>query len=185
VLNRRALVGSGEQALMMDGDVSRAIRDFGAAALRDPFSPDPPEKLADAFFSRWQSNRTTATATDDFAKGEASLKLAIQLDADNPRLYRRLGEAWLTKFARSSDPQDAAAAANSLAQAVERYPNDSSLRAVRATALSDAGQAGRAKDEAARALKLDQINHQCGHTDRYLPDATVVQLRRLAGSSAP
>jgi hypothetical protein len=185
VLNRRALVGSGEQALMMDGDVSRAIRDFGAAALRDPFSPDPSEKLADAFFSRWQAGRTAATATDDFAKAVASLKVAIQLDSDNPRLYRRLGEASLAKFARSSDPQDAAAAADSLAQAVERYPNDSSLRAVRATALSDAGQAGKAKDEAARALKLDQINHQCGHTDRYLPDATVVQLRRLAGPSAP
>ena len=91
----------------------------------------------------------------------------------------------LAKFARSGDRHDAAAAADALAQAVERYPNDSSLLRLRATALSDAGQAGEAKAEAERALKLDQINRQCGHTDRYLPDATLLKLRHIAAASAP
>lgn len=184
VLNRRALVASGEQALMVDGDASRAIRDFGTAALRDPFSPEPLEKLADAFFSRWQVGRPTSSTIDDFAKGEESLKLAIQLDPYNSRLYRRLGQMDLAKFKRSGDPHDAAAAADALSQAVERYPNDSSLRALWATALSDAGRAAAAKAEAQQALTLDQVNRKWGHTDRYLPDVLLLQLRHLAAASA-
>jgi O-Antigen ligase len=184
VLNRRALVGSADQAMMVDGDVNRAILDFGAAALRDPFSPEPPEKLADAFFARWQSGRSTSSAIDDFAKCQESLEMAIKLDPFNPRLYRRLGQLDLAKFARSGDKHDADAAADALSQAVERYPNDSSLRAMRANALSDAGRVKAAKTEAERALELDKINRQHGHTDRYLADATVLQLRRLAAAAA-
>ena len=40
------------------------------------------------------------------------------------------------------------------------------------------------KTEAEYALRLDEINRKNGHTDRYLPDSTVVQLRRLAAGSA-
>ena len=58
VLNRRALVASGEQSIMLDGDASAAILNFSAAAVRDPLSPDPPEKLAEAFFSKWRMGRT-------------------------------------------------------------------------------------------------------------------------------
>jgi len=189
VLNRRALVASGEQALVAEGDTDRAIQDFGTAAIRDPFSPDPPEKLAEAFYSRWQSTRPDAARPDAapvdyFAKAEQSLKMAIALAPFNPRLYRRLGEMYLAKFARSGDRRDAEAACDALTQAVERYPNNSSLRALRSTALAAAGQAGAAKAEAERALKLDAINRQWAHTDRYLPDATLIQLRRLAGTSA-
>jgi hypothetical protein len=184
VLNRRALVASGDQALMVDGDADRAIRDFGAAAIRDPFSRDPPEKLAEAFFSRWQLARPDTAAIDYFAKAKHSLEIAISLDPFNPRLYRRLGEMYVAKFARSGDRHDAQAAADALTQAVARYPNDSSLCALRATALSAAGEADAAKAEAERALKLDQINRQRAHTDRYLPDAKLIQLHRLATPSA-
>ena len=184
VLTRRGLVASGEQALMMDGDADRAIRDFGAAAIRDPFSPDPPEKLAETYFSRWQSARPDATAIDDFAKAKQSVETAITLDPFNPRLYRRLGDMYSAKFARSGDRRDAQAAADALTQAVARYPNDSSLCALRAKALSAAGHADAAKAEAERALKLDEINHQWAHTDRYLPEATLNQLHRLTGPSS-
>jgi hypothetical protein len=184
VLSRRALMASGDQAMLMEGDANRAILDFGAAALRDPFSPEPPEKLAEALFSRWQSGRGTPSAIDDFAKSQAALEMAIKLDPFNPRLYRRLSQTDLAKFARSGDKRDADAAADALTHAVERYPNDSSLRAMRATALSDAGRVKAAKAEAERALELDEINRQHGHTDRYLADATVLQLRRFVAEVA-
>jgi tetratricopeptide (TPR) repeat protein len=128
--------------------------------------------------------RPDTAAIDYFAKAKHSLEIAISLDPFNPRLYRRLGEMYVAKFARSGDRHDAQAAADALTQAVARYPNDSSLCALRATALSAAGEADAAKAEAERALKLDQINRQRAHTDRYLPDAKLIQLHRLATPSA-
>jgi hypothetical protein len=181
VLNSRALVASGDQALLVSGDANRAISDFGAAALRDPFSPEPLEKLAEVFFSRWQASRETAES-NDFAKAIQSLETAIKVDPYNPRLYRRLGEMDLAKFGRGANRSDAQAATEALAHAAERYPNDSSLCALRATALSDAGSVKEAKAQAERALTLDRINYECGHTDRYLPEATVRQLRRIASA---
>ena len=123
--------------------------------------------------------------SDDFAKAEQSLGIAIQLDPYNSRLYRRLGEMELARFARTADPHDAAAACDALAKAVERYPNDSSLRARYATALVSAGRTAAARREAEEAIHLDEINRQRGHTDRYLPDATLLTLRRLAVPGSP
>jgi O-antigen ligase len=184
VFQRRERIAAGEQALALDGDVNRAVLEFGEAAVCDPFSPEPHEKLAEAFFSRWQAGRKEVSGSDDFDKCRDSLRMAIKLDPDNPSPYRRLGQMYAAKFARSQDPADAAAAADSLSDAVDRYPNDASLRAERATAFSDAGRTADAKKEAERALQLDEINRQNGHTDRYLSDATVLQLRRLAAGSA-
>lgn len=184
VLNCRALIATGEEAALVDGDLNRAMLDFSAAAERDPLSPDPPEKLADAFFARWQAGRSESSGADDFAKAQESLKMAIERDPYHPRLYRRLAEMDLAKFTRSRDPHVAQLAADELMRAVERYPNDSSLRALRATALSDAGRIDEAKTEADRALRLDEVNRKHGHTDRYLPDDKVAQLRRLAAMTA-
>ncbi len=182
VLNRRALVASGDQALLVDGNADRALADFAAAALRDPLSPDPSEKLAEAYFARWQATGQ-GPSSDDFAKATQSLETAIQLDPDNPRLYRRLGAMDLAKFARSVDRNDARAAVEALGHAADRYPNDASLRALRATAFGDAGRVQEAKAEAERALALDRINRENGHTDRYLPDETVRRLQQLAAVS--
>ncbi len=184
VFNRRERVISGEQAFVAQGDVNRAILEFGAAAVSDPFSPEPHEKLAEAFFSRWQAGRKGPLANEDFDKSRDSLQAAIHLDPENPGPHRRLAEMYSAKFARSHDARDAAAAADALTNAVNRYPNDASLRAARATAFFDAGRAVESKTEADRALRLDEINRKNGHTDRYLPDTTVIQLRRLAAVSA-
>jgi O-antigen ligase/polysaccharide polymerase Wzy-like membrane protein len=184
VLNRRALIASGDQALLVDGDADRAIADFAAAALRDPLSSEPTEKLAEAYFARWQARvRGRGPVSDDFAKATQSLETAIQLDPNNPRLYRRLGAMDLAKFARSVDRNDAQAAVEALGHAADRYPNDASLRAMRATAFGDAGRIQEAKGEAERALALDQINRENGHTDRYLPDETVRRLQQFAAVS--
>jgi hypothetical protein len=182
VINRRALIASGDQALLVDGDVDRSIANFAAAALRDPLSSEPSEKLSEAYFARWQA-RGQGPASDDFAKATQSLETAIQLDPDNPRLYRRLGAMDLAKFGRSVDRNDAQAAVEALGHAADRYPNDASLRAMRATAFGDSGRTQEAKAEAEQALSLDRINRENGHTDRYLPDETVRRLRQLAAVS--
>ena len=43
VLNRRALITSGEQSIMLDGDASAAILNFSAAAVRAMPVPTPPK----------------------------------------------------------------------------------------------------------------------------------------------
>jgi hypothetical protein len=184
VFERREHIASGEQAFLTEGNVDRAILEFGAAAISDPFSPEPHEKLAEGFFSRWQGGRKGFSSSDDFERCRGSLQMASKLDPENSALYRRLGEMYSAKFARTQDPKDAAAAADALTQAADRYPNDASLRAARATALSEAGRTAESKTEADRALQLGDINRKNGHTDRYLSDSTVIQLRRLAAAPA-
>jgi O-antigen ligase len=182
VVNRRAAIASGEQALLVDGNFDRAVRDFGEAAIQDPFSPDPHDKLADAFFARWQASPPMG-GTDYFAKAHAALKEAMREDPLNFSRYRRLGEFYLAKFARSQDPSDAKAGADALERAVDMYPTEASLRSECATALFQAGKPAEAKSQAQKALELDESNHRRGHTDRYLPDATLARLRQLAAGS--
>jgi hypothetical protein len=179
VVNRRAAIASGEQALYVDGNFDRAVNDFGQAAVSDPFSPDPHDKLADAFFARWQATPPGA-GLDYFAKAHAALDNATRQDPLNPTRYRRLGEFYLAKFARSQDPADAKAAADAFVRAVDMYSTEASLQSECATALFQAGKPSEARSHAQKALVLDESNHRWSHTDRYLPDATVARLRQLA-----
>jgi tetratricopeptide (TPR) repeat protein len=179
VLNRRAAIAAGEQALFVDGQIDRAEREFGQAAAHDPFSPESLDKLADAFFTQWQASPQGARL-DCFAKAVESLRQAMRQDPLNSSRYRRLGEFYLARFARSQDPADAKSAADAFQQAVDRYPTEVSLRSAYATALFDAGEPAEAKIQAQKALQQDEINHRWGHTDRYLPDPTLARLRRLA-----
>jgi tetratricopeptide (TPR) repeat protein len=182
VVNRRAAIASGEQALYVDGNLDRAVNDFGQAATHDPFSPDPHDKLADAFFARWQATPPGA-GLDYFAKAHAALNNAMLQDPLNFSRYRRLGEFYLAKFARSQDPADAKAAADAFERAVDMYPTEASLRSECATALMQAGKPAEARSQAQKALELDESNHHWGHTDRYLPDATAARLRQLAAGT--
>ena len=70
-----------------------------------------------------------------------------------------------------------------LERAVDMYPTEASLRNECATALFQAGKPTEAKSQAQEALELNESNHRWGHTDRYLPDATVTRLRQLAAGT--
>jgi hypothetical protein len=67
--------------------------------------------------------------------------------------------------------------ARALTQAVARYPHNASLVAELAVALDGAGRPDDARDQAAQALRLDEINRREGHRDKYLPEETVERLR--------
>jgi hypothetical protein len=179
VVNRRAAMGAGEQALLVDHQFELAVVDFGLAAAHDPFCPEPFDRLADAFFARWEA-RPESGAFDSFAKARQSLQEATRLDPLNPARYRRLGEFYLARFKQSQNPNDAQAAADAFREAVDRYPTDAELRAACAGAFADAHLVASAKSEAQRAIELDDINHRWGHTDRYLSDKTLARLNRLA-----
>jgi len=180
VLNRRGAIASGEQALFVDGQFERAQKDFIQAALQDPLSPDPHDKLADAFFAMWQGS-PPGGPVDYLAKAQQALDEAIRQDPLNFTRYRRRGEFYRAKFARTQEAADANAAAEAFKRAVDMYPTEASLRGGCAAALADAGRIDDAKKQARKALELDEINHRWGHSDRYLSDQTVASLRRLVG----
>jgi hypothetical protein len=179
LLNRRAAIAAGEQALFVDGQFEQAEGSFLQAAHSDPLSPEPHDRLADAYFAKWRAI-PPGGATDYFAKARVAMAEAMTQDPGNPMRYRRLGEFYLAKFERSRDTADAKGAADAFQRAVDIYPTDAMLRSSSAMALSDAGQPAEAKSQAQRALELDEINHRWGHTDRYLSDSTLARLRQLA-----
>jgi tetratricopeptide (TPR) repeat protein len=177
VLQRRALIVSADQAVVLGGNYKFALSNYAEAAARDPFSAEPHRKSAEAFFSQWQ---VAADDEKDFAKAVEALKNAMTLDPNDPSLYRRLGEYYEAKFARTREREDAAKAALAFGDAIQRYPNDSATRAKLAFAFSDAGEKDKAQIQAKQALELDRINHEQQHTDRVLSPVLCDRLQQVA-----
>jgi hypothetical protein len=178
VLNRRALVASGEEILLRQGNPARAIQDFLSASERDPLSAEPLVEASEAYFLRWKS--TASGSSNDFVNAADAMTRAIRRDPYNPAFYRRVGEMYYARFIRANDQSDARRAAEEFSRAAALYPNDSSLRAKQATALAAAGQIDGSQSVARHALELDAIARQHGHSDRYLSEATISALNRIA-----
>ncbi|MGE3315209.1 MAG: O-antigen ligase family protein [Planctomycetaceae bacterium] len=194
VLARTASIAAGDDAVSLGGPTDRAERQYAAAAEADPFSAEPLEKLSELQFIRWE--KEAGDAKDSFEQGVELAGEAIQLNPFSPYGYRRLGGWHLKRFGRTGRKEDALAAADQFAKAVERLPNQSGLRAEFADALEKGGRHEEARREAAFALDLDAINRQAGHVELYLPKEaeratrppsgavpglTVEALRKLAG----
>jgi tetratricopeptide (TPR) repeat protein len=179
VLSRNALLAAGDDAVVRRADFEGGLRAFGDAAAADPLSPEPQAKIAEAFLTRWQSDPQRHER--DFDHAVEALQRAMTLDPHDAAPHRRLGDAYWSRFTRSHRARDAEAAAEAWGQAVERYPNEASLRAQRAAALAAAGRGEQAKTEAERALELHTINRTLEHSDRYLSPSTLDELRRIAG----
>ncbi len=92
-----------------------------------------------------------------------------------------LGQIYLSHFGRTRDPEDATAAAAAYAQAVALYPNHAQTQSELAGALSRAGEMGKARAAASRALELDTINVRAGHVDKQLPPARRELMKKILG----
>ena len=180
VLNRRALVASGDFAWLKQGNSRRAATFYLKAVEHDPFSPEPANRLAEVSFRRWKTSAAPSEA--DFQDVVGLSEIAIAKDPFSANGYWTLGQRFLEKFSRTQDPQDAAAAEKRLAEAAERYPNHAAFHAEWADALDKAGRKQRAREEAKRSLDLDAVNRNEGHRDKYLPPQTVEMLDRILGN---
>ncbi len=103
------------------------------------------------------------------------------LDRDPRSLVarQRLAELLLT----TGSAHDADEAAELLAQAVALSPTDSQLRVEAARAFAAAGRAAHATEQAAAALRLDEINRAAGHTDILLDDKTRGEMEAAVGNA--
>jgi hypothetical protein len=169
VLNRNSLLTLGDTNWSERGKLREAMAMYREAAEVDPFSPEPPERLAELSFQRWES--LPEASENDFKPVYQFSELAIELDPYNVRHYRALGLRYLKKFVRTENSSDAARAVEYLSQAIERYPYNSRLRTELAVALNRSGRLTQSMREAEEALRLDKINHREKHEDKYLlPD---------------
>lgn len=150
---------------------------FLAAALADPWSIEPVERLAELAFQRWR-----ATGQEqDFDEAVKRWEEVSRLLPFASRPYRKLGQVWLSRFDSSHSNDHAKRAAEGFASAVERYPHHAGLLSEWAIACDGAGLSEKARNAARRAIRQDDTNQQAGHTDKFLSAEVRARMERLAG----
>lgn len=179
VVNRRALIDQADEAWQLRGSVQQARHLYQEAARTDSLSPLPWRRLGALEFQQWATN--PRVEVDAFNAALTALETARTLDPENYVDDAERSTMLMRRYLLEGKRADAAAAAEAALRAVEQYPNQSRLRHEAAVALAAAGESEEARGMAERALALDAINRQQGHRDRYLKDAQVTELKKLAG----
>jgi tetratricopeptide (TPR) repeat protein len=177
VLGARADLAAAEQAWFEDGRIDKAERAYKHAAEVDPLNAEPCEWLARLFLQRWQATGEGENELFDMSvywQRQALLRQPRQIGA-----YRALGAAYLARFQRTRDPEDAVLAADEFARAAALYPNHAELQSELAEALSLAEEPDAARSFAERALDLDAINRRLGHRDKILPESRQTLLENI------
>jgi hypothetical protein len=135
-----------------------------SAAEADPLSDEPWNQLAAIDRANWES-RGNRPAFERWAQAirEVALRRPHWAAA-----RAQAGDTYLQAFRRDRRRDDLAAAIAQYEQAVELYPNRAANHAKLAIALAAAGDADRARQAAAEALRLDELTP---HADQKLPAA--------------
>lgn len=176
VLERRAWMAVGDAEMSEGNRLETAERSYVAAAVADPLSPEPVDRLAELEFRKWRQSRRE---TGRFDRVVEFSQEAIRLDPQNWLWYRALGNRYREAFRSTHDSADAVFAVKYLGQALEHYPSNALLRAEMAEACSDAGAKSQALRHAEQAIRLDLLNRKRGHRDRLLPEKTRHTLKRI------
>jgi O-antigen ligase len=165
VLTTEALIEQGRHALLVARRSKAAEQAFQAAVRADSLAAEPRHELALVYHSRWQQS-----GGSDPALFEAAIHAEqAAVDRDPCAAKRRLFliDWQLERFRQTHDPDAAHAAVEAAEAALPLYPNYAPLRAQAALSLQAAGRP--AREEAARALTLDDLNGERGHMDKRLP----------------
>jgi hypothetical protein len=179
---RTMSLAAGVHALSIEKSSEQALRAYRDAAVADPLSPDPLERLGDVSYGRWQAS--PVGSDDDFDRAIEMQVLAIQLDPHSSTRWRRLGLMHLEKSRREQlrDRHKSVSAAvkaiDSFSASVLRNPTQALLRAERAEALHLAGRPDEAQRALTEALRLDLIKQKAGHVDRVLSQELVRRLKK-------
>ncbi|MCH8829961.1 MAG: O-antigen ligase family protein, partial [Planctomycetes bacterium] len=147
-------------------DMAEQQRFFSKAVLSDPLNPEPQELLADLAFRRWQRQPFDRGWFEVAVKHQ---KKAIDLNPNNSRGFRVLGERYAVMFVLMVNDADAEKAVAAFEESLARYPHHSLTVAHLSNLMSRMKSRQQdAKTMARRALKLDQINLKRGHRDKLL-----------------
>ncbi|HBN79229.1 MAG TPA: hypothetical protein DD473_26120 [Planctomycetaceae bacterium] len=138
----------------------------------DGWNPNP-------WFQLSSQLRQESRQSDDPEKLQEACQMLEQAISRDPATYQYFAELAACQYEyyqRAGSRQSLDAAIESQKQAVSRYPTKPELQVQLADYFLMANRVESAKIAAAEALRLDQINHQFGHTDRYLDE---IQLKLL------
>ncbi len=173
---RSLYVLSGDAAMSRDFNPLAAEQWYERAERADPYSPEPAERLAELAFQRWRGNFSER----DFRQAIRYGQLAIERDPASNRGYRRLGLWYFQRAEKFQSTADAKLAVKYLSEATARYPHYAPLRAELALAYDRAKESQPAASEAFKALELDNINRDAGHSDKFLPPDLLKTLQDIA-----
>ena len=136
------------------GDIEQALRHLGAAAAADPFWYQPWWQRAQLAHSRWMQTRDP----QDWQRFELSVEQAL---ARNPRaseLHRLVGNLYLNAYRLDGKEEQIDAALAAYRRASRLHPNHNMLHAQLAWTYHLKGDSERAAQQAAEALRLDELN---------------------------
>jgi hypothetical protein len=168
-------------AIYVDRDDVRALSLLEAAATADPHAPSPCIKQGQLHLAR-ASRRTLSEAERDqeFSAAIMALESAAARDPHSAATLQLVGQAWRTRWLESPTPDAASEAATWLRRALARYPNDAAL----AVDLAEVAPTDEAHGMARRALDLDRLAEQYGHSDKRLPPLRRALAEQLARDAA-
>jgi tetratricopeptide (TPR) repeat protein len=145
------------------------------AETKDAFPP-PTETLVDVRWALFMREPTDARLNAILAAGEE----AVRRNPANYRNYRFLGDRLFMGGVAAGRADLLERAIERYGQAIERYPNSSSLRAQFAMALAAAGRRAEAETALAEAERLDALNP---HEDQRLARQLVVDPSSPTGNA--
>ncbi len=175
------LLETGQYEMVIRHQSQRAIQTFTRATLLDSLHPEPWQQLAAANFTRWIE--TGQRDAELFSDAILAQQAAIQRDPHSPNRHRSLGEFWLAKYQRTSNLEDARHAVEAFQKSASLYPGSSmilsQLAITQGAFKQDENILKHAVQNAQRALELDDLNTQLGHSDKVLPADTRQQVLNI------
>ncbi len=169
----------GENELVLGQPWRNAQRQYEAASLADPLSPEPHHRLGEMSHWVWQQSGHRDTAS--FDRAIAALEQSIAKDPLAPKRKLILARWWFEHWQVDNEATALKRSLVAFREAAEGYPHFAPIQAGLAIALAASGDRS-AADAARRALDLDDLNRVRGHTDKLLPPAERQQLEQIAGT---
>lgn len=177
---RQALLEANSFANSSRGDYeSKLVK----AAMADPWATEPRTRLAALQFALWEG-RFTGDALTDF---ERAMQQAIEAQPKSSAAWRKKGEWYWTialrlrdvSWAKDKFAECTRQALEAYQRAAELYPNHALTRALLARSLQESGESGKASQEAAEALRLDESTP---HKDQKLLPEMRELMRKIAAN---
>ncbi|MEZ6126346.1 MAG: O-antigen ligase family protein [Planctomycetaceae bacterium] len=178
----------------------RAVAEFQAAIEADPLSVTSRQRKMELLTYVWQEiSRDTARGPGDGGENdqrsaqafEDALQACDEMVASDRRVIsgylfrsRLRQERWVRCAEESPERTELKTAASEDMETVLRYyPGNATLWMQCAQMYSVFGEDDPTAMAADRALQIDEINRQWGHSDRYLSDSQRAELIRIAGNA--
>lgn len=181
VIRATSLMQLGDYEAVNGQPLRQVVGLYRSAAEADSLSSEPHIRLSQFYLHHWLQSQDD----DYFKQAIEHAGKARSISPDTPHITHEIGHAWLMRAIRSATTDGTAitAAVDELKNALEMYPTHPAWNAELAQALVMAGETAEAADVAQQALELDRLNRAAGHSDRYLPEEQLNEIRRIAEAS--